>query len=145
MKTTGYSFKVMKGTVGVWKSLVECEVNHKDKLEEYLLGKKLPYHLKEISGCPIDHNNVENFNEEGNPAYIESGDLEGAVCFSCNKEFKKKASQRFATVSVRRPGYTCENRGKGCKVIYCHKCFTIKLRSKAGDVQQRKSKRVRRN
>ena len=80
----------MKGTVGVWKSLLECEVNYKDELEEYLLGKKLPYHLKEISGCPIDHNNVENFNEEGNPAYIESGDLEGAVCFSCNREFKRK-------------------------------------------------------
>ena len=101
---TGYSFKVLEGVESTWKELMDCKENYRSQLEDYLLGKDLPHVLKELSGCRMDHEVLENFKEESNVAYIESGDLKQVKCYGCNKEFKRKKSNAFVTISTKNLG-----------------------------------------
>ena len=93
------------------------------ELHNYLVGKDLPHMLSEMSGRKVDHQILTNFVEEGNVAYVESGDFEGAFRYGCNKEFKRKSSKRYVTLSTKEPAYTCENWNKGCKLVYFNNCF----------------------
>ena len=114
----------MEGTDGTWKTFAECREEYMTELQIYLIGENLHHMLSEMSGCKVDHHILTNFVEEGNVAYIESGDLEGAFCYGCNTECKRKSSKRYVTLSTKEPAYTCENRNKGCKRVYCNKCFS---------------------
>ena len=120
---------------------MDYKENYRSQLEDYLLGKDLPHVLKELSGCRMDHEVLENFKEESNVAHIESGDLEQVKYYGCNKEFKRKKSNAFVTISTKKPGYTCTNRGKGCKVLYCWDCFTARHAKGPMEKLRRKSKR----
>merc|ERR1719491_125441 len=139
---TGYTFKVMEGTECTWKTFAATKVQYPKELNSYLMGKDLPQMLSVMSGCKVNHNILGNFVEEGNVKYIECGDLEGAVCYDCNKEFKKKASKRYVTLSKKEPAYTCENRNKGCRLLLCFKCFSGKNTKEAPKKSRRTSSRM---
>ena len=106
------------------------------------MGKNLPHMLSEMSGCKVNHQILTNFVEEGNVKYIECGDLEGAVCYDCNKEFKKRASNRYVTLSKKEPAYTCENRNKGCKLVFCYKCFSRKYTKEVVKKSRRSTRKI---
>ena len=94
----------MEGADGTWKTFAETREQYTKELHSYLMGKNLPQMLSEMSGCKVNHQILTNFVEEGNVKYIECGDLEGAVCYDCSKEFKKRASNRYVTLSKKRAG-----------------------------------------
>ena len=132
----------MEGTDGTWKTFAEAREQYTKELHSYLMGKNLPHMLSEMSGCKVNHQILTNFVEEGNVKYIESGDLEGAVCYHCNTEFKRRASNRYVTLNTYEPAYTCENRNKGCRLVFCYECFSRKQTKEVPKESRRTTRRM---
>jgi len=96
---------------------VYCRFNYQNEIENYIVNNNLQWITEDIGACKRDHSDLENFVEEGNAKYIECGDLKYSVCYNCNEAFKKKASKWYVTLKCKKPGYTCENRNRGCRIM----------------------------
>ena len=79
---------------------------------------------KDLGLCGVDHSSIENFNEESNPLFfLNNNDLEGVMCHKCGGDFTVENKKPTA----RKPVYHCIKRCRGCRVVFCNKCYVNKL------------------
>lgn len=99
--------------------------------------------------CPLEHDNnnklEDTYKWEGDPRYARKGErFHGKSCWECSRTFSNaKIRETDVVPSQGEPLYRCCNNIRGCSMILCFACYTVRLNAQDTTSRVRKTRAKR--